>query len=368
MNSGENLGTIHYFSSFYNEFIARELGWICHNLREMDSILIEKILDSKGKIVVAIGSNYAELDLLREFSKIPLYIHLYADETYDPGLTFQLLTLKNVKKIIRSYPIPSKNFLKIQILFFYSLFINFPLWINCRWKLLLPSLVRTQVFIVRQQVVKYLHVLFRKESISILVGYTNLFAQSICKIFPNLDEKDSLLNKVDNTLVAAYSRKIKMNFMGQSGSVFRESVINAARKVFLPESSLFNIRMGFGGTLGANNSTPDTGEEYARLLMNSDMTLCPPGNYSSFTFRQIEAIVCGSIPVSIRTFVNDPGVDAHMGTQPYMKYFSWISLFHFLQSISKRDLQRSLGEYRKNISNSLRSTNDRINELRQNKY
>ena len=118
----------------------------------------------------------------------------------------------------------------------------------------------------------------------------------------DLSKDSSLIDKnCEETL-----RIKEFSFVGQKGSVWREFAIARVRQSLNAEQFTYLERENFGGTLGANEATFQSASEYVQILKESRYAISPPGNYSGATFRWLESIICGAIPLQAFSHPSDP--------------------------------------------------------------
>jgi len=323
-----SLDTI-YVADTKNEFISRELGW-----KQITRAQFEQCHEIGDRLensyVFAIGSNKNELEILRSLPPRSIFVHLYADETYSPWLNIKLLRMKSVIAVIRSYPFEQMNLFQLQKLFLNSIRINFTSYHLCKFWKYFHRLLASQILVLRQMFIHLLHHFQKVQSIRFIPGYTNLFAASLTKITGLCESGESLLDNAHLLeFVSERLRKKEITFVGQRGTYWRRYVLDTAIDLCKDKSrekDFFQIRESFGGTLGANGASLLTGAEYVNDLLNSKFSLCPPGNYSSNTFRYCESLICGSIPVIAEGTPNDPSFSVLFGPRETCKKETWPSL------------------------------------------
>ena len=270
---------------------------------------IQKLIDVGIRPIVQIGQNSEEIVELQGFPKNSLIVHLYADETYQISNNIKLIRLPAAYKILRSYPIS-----RIRILgLLYSLASCFLDIFNSGNKLSIKKVIRYWaagiVMASRQIQIKLLENVNRKTSISFLLGYTDIFCNSYITAIHNgfeedIDDGASLFSISGSTLdKIIQSKEFDLCFIGQRGNIVREMAVNQSLKF---ANSRIVIRDKFGGSLGFNDSTAHTGIEYLELLLKSRFNLCPPGNYSGYSFRIMESLICATYPIVNNYPLTDP--------------------------------------------------------------
>jgi len=286
------------------EFKAKFLPKSGNYLDEM-----QRLIEGGIRPIVQIGQNPEEIIALKRFPKDSLIIHLYADETYRINTSIKLMKLPATYKILRSYPIPKLQILGI-FFSFYSLLLDV---LNSRTRLNVKNLAvfwaAGIVMASRQVQIKFLEKYYRKVSIPISLGYTDIFCNSYVNFMNGnfhepLDVNESLFQIKKTTLAKVLKGKESyLCFVGQRGNIEREIAVAQSLRM---QNSQIIIRDKFGGSLGFNDSTSVTGNQYLKLMLNSRFSLCPPGNYSGFSFRLMESLICGTYPIVKNYALTDP--------------------------------------------------------------
>jgi hypothetical protein len=328
-----------YVASFWSEFISRELGWEHFPLEEFKLETDWSQFDG-NVVVIAVGTNLSELNLLHKIPKKSVFVHLYADETYHPILNLKLLKCRSVKGVIRSYGIRKQRFVESELIFLKSVQLNFGLKHLQNLFRYTRSLLAGQILLLRQQFVLLIHRHYKVLSIDFVPGYTNLFAKTLLQVIGHDTSRESLLRL--NYLceyVSNIDRKFKFFFMGQNGTYWRRYAVDVLRhSQFLPMSAII-VRDSFGGTLGANGASLETGQEYVSGLLNSQVSICPPGNYSSSTFRYLESVICGAIPAIAEGIPTDTLFRAPFGPQETCKWARWEDLIRDCERLEEENRQ-----------------------------
>ena len=314
-----NTSRVLYFSEEKSQFLSREMGWEFHKKSQLSQIKVD-LCSKENVVVVLIGTKIDELELLKDFPENSLWVHLYADEIYSPKLNLALMKLKSVRGILRSYPLPETTLLGSLKRWIYA---------NSRFLLqrrrldsdFLHSCLSGLVIVGRQHFCKFLHLVYGISHISLIPGYTNLFASSIAEYVNGFGDGDiSLLSETSQKNIESSferPRKFAIGFVGQLGNAWRKFLLEQLMEtsnVLEDESIKLVSRNGFGGTVGANGADQHSGKEYVEILCNSSFVLVPPGNYAQSTFRFLESIVCGASPLFDFHSPTDPGYLPPFGT------------------------------------------------------
>ena len=262
---------------------------------------VRDLISSGVKPVIQVGPNKREaLDLIG-LPKSSVIVQFHADETYLPGVNFQIIRNPAVSMILRSYPIPKIKSSR----FFVSQFAGSrDLLQNLSFSNLLEYLKLVfagMVMVKRQVLIAVLERIYSKISVPMLLGYNDLFAESYCSV--NKIEKNSSLIEFAMDHMPIREKKNKIAFVGQSGKLTRRFAIKAMENI---SPSELILRDNYGGAIGIYGATLESGIENIQALKNSKLALCPPGNYSSHTFRIAESLICGAAPMFNQGSITDP--------------------------------------------------------------
>jgi hypothetical protein len=332
---------IEYYSNESIEYLTRELGWNWNPLCRLDSNLVLAQVDKIR--ILCVGQNPHELRRIDKFPLRSIWVLLYSDETLDPTLNKVTLSHPSVCGVIRHYPCksssPWKRIQKLtQSIKLNEISIHEVFSMN-----LLASLASSYVLTRRMSKVKRLHSKSKIVSVHLYLGYTNLFAKSYEKLMQdikgiNLNRTESLLEKSEE-FVFDMERIFQISFSGQKGKFWRAKAIREFEywSSLNPTTKMgLRLRDGFGGTLGANEVTPQVGIEYVRMLLSSRFALCPPGNYSIYTFRFLESILSGAMPMICLPCPSDP-LNNYDELKPSVAIFgTWSHSFSYAHGLSER--------------------------------
>jgi len=316
---------------------------------------IQKLIDAGIRPIVQIGQNFEEIVELQGFPKNSLIVHLYADETYQIRNNIKLIRLPAAYKILRSYPIS-----RIQPLsMFYSLASSFLDIFNSGKQVSIKKVIRYWaagiVMASRQILIKSLEYINRKNSISFLLGYTDIFCKSYISAIDTrfeevINDGISLFSIGGSTLDKMIkSKEFDLCFVGQRGNIVREMAVDQSLKI---KNSRIIIRDKFGGSLGFNDSTIDTGSEYLEIILNSRFNLCPPGNYSGYSFRIMESLICATYPIINSYPLTDPFFTNPIQVLQTTKFFkSWKTLISSKVDADEADINQNVERGRFFIEN-----------------
>ena len=346
------------------EFLARELGWESSSFEDLQSLSMQDFLRGNEEHVVLIGNDHREVKKISHLPEASVWVYVYADETYSPRLNFTILRCKAVKGVLRAYPLPSKHVFTLQ-----KLWIKYSVqFLKTPTSSLLEKLKLTfkgQVLVQRQCLARSLHQVYRKTNLNFVPGYTNLFAKALIKKLRIDNQQDSLLHAVlidsDNEIFGQSVRKFKFSFVGQKGNAWRQYLIISSKAHL--ESNAFHVicRDSFGGTEGANNAGVKTAHEYLTVLLDSTYVICPGGNYSSATFRLVESLIVGCIPIYSARSPIDPGYQVDfLQTEIYDPESPWSEIIDKAAKVSFDEitsewlrLTKALQIYLQGVTNSI---------------
>jgi len=334
-------GKIKYFSSHKVEFLDRELGWHFRKLNFAAPCAILKLVQAGESCVVLIGSNQTELEILDKLSEKSVWVYLYADETFIPAINGKVVKHDAVIGVIRAYPESNSSLLaSITKCLFNALRIigRSPLRIYFK---VLRNLPYGVFLIIRKYYVAKLHVKWQKKSIHLFPGYTDVFAVATLKLFHS--ENDVSTSLIDYALTSVESnRDMLLTFIGQSGSGWREYSLSRAREYFKEEEFNLKVNAVFMGTLGANGASNDTAQHYVRALRSSLYSLCPPGNYSYGTFRFLESLISGALPILALNCSYDSNYEVPVDISWKTISGTWDENFSRVRSLSDTERQGCL--------------------------
>jgi len=304
-----------YFSPERSEFISNELGWIQIDQFEAFLDLARGLLSSNNFDLILVylcGNERSECGYLEKLPKNSVWVYLYADETYSPRLNSLVLGTDSVLGVIRPYWHKKVGFRKKWFQFFVTtLAENSNLKLIPFFKLGAAGLV----MLLRQYCVKMITNRHGKRVIKAPLGYTNNFARvyrdlSDINTFPN-----SLISHALKKEPEGRTRKIFLSFVGQTGNTQRSKFIDSAELKKATSSMYSHLqfriikRIGFGGTIGSNDVTFETIKEFLEIGKDSKFGLCPPGNYAGQTFRFLELLILGALPIECPFVISDPSYE-----------------------------------------------------------
>ena len=356
------MNSVFYFSSEPSEFISRELGWKFFHLEYLGKLVNSSQDENAISCVLLVGNNYKELKVLDVLKPNSVWIFLYADETYSPKLNRKLLSKKSVIGVIRAYPSSTQSLYKSLVMLSKSWLLSFK-EVDALPKIrLILATPRGIVFILRKHFVTWLHLIFEKPNLSLMPGYTNLFARAYCEAL-NIEENSdmSLLDSFEQAVEFYASKKYFINFVGQKGKWWREYAIWKASSYFDGSEFFLTERAGFGGTINANGASSKSAMEYLGILRSSRFTLCPPGNYSYGSFRILESLIARSIPVISPSFSWDSSFQITTESPEFnFQKSSWDKQFTRAREITDWESRELIRSYVDGVKTNFKRVNQAI--------
>lgn len=318
-----HLNQVCYLAQEYNHYLSRELNWIFVEQQELMNFSALQKKYENATWIFLLGNNLSELKYFNQFARKKFWIYLYGDETFSPIRNFVILRNKYVKGVIRPYPLPKGRYWPTQLKWFRNSLRLLKTKKSIFFKAI-TLIVYGQVIVSRQFFSKMLHRLFNKRNINSIPGYTNLFAESFLRKFSHQLSNPSLTQiGRSNITETSESRCWPLSFVGQTGNVSRESAIITAKSCQGSKNFKCVTREKFGGTRGSYNASNATADEYLEILFRSKFSLCPGGNYSTATFRFLESIILGAIPIVSLESPTVPGYELPFGDRLIATRRSW---------------------------------------------
>lgn len=351
------------------EFLSREMGWQFQPLSVLDSLEVTTTSNEGWVSIVLIGGDRSEIEKIRLLPNQSVWVLLYADETYNPLINFDVLRCSAVKGVLRSYSIPGKSFSTLLRLWLsYSLV--FLKTSNSFSSLLgrLGLVLKGQIIIQRQYGIRLMHRFYRKASINFVPGYTNLFAKAIINELNIKDERPlslfTLTEQRQDLICDLTTRRLVACFVGQKGNLWRQYLIEQMDLNLPAGSTKLLLREKFGGTEGSNGAGLASAIEYLRTLLSSQFAICPGGNYSSATFRLVESLIAGCVPVVNQNSPSDPGYEiSFLDFTSLNGRLTWNEKLQQVNLTSPSAIRNEAVRLRKDFTSYLTQISERLLEL-----
>jgi hypothetical protein len=342
-----------------HEFWRREFK--AEVLKKDENYLIRaKNLISSGVVpVIQVGPSRQEALDLRELPRASVIVQFHADETYLPKINFQIIRNPAVSMILRSYPTPKfrlSNFFSSQVAGLKDLSQNFSLSNFLEY---LKLVFAGMIMIKRQLFIAILERIYSKVSVAMPLGYNDLFVESCCDFYA-VEKNLSLIDFALNDFMAS-KKKTKIAFVGQSGKLTRQFAIKAMESISPKELIL---RDNYGGAIGIYGATLESGIENIQALRNAKLALCPPGNYSSHTFRIAESLICGAAPMFNQASITDPICSySYLNDEILGLPKSWKKKLEVAVGFDQEHLDSYIEKSLKNLSSEIERVKNKIIEV-----
>jgi len=128
------------------------------------------------------------------------------------------------------------------------------------------------------------------------LGYSNRFVNEL-QILGVLGGNSIMPSLMASNLQEQHKPLFQISFMGQKGSYLRRHLTCSFSKI---PNNYMQLYDSWGGDSVSYKST-----SYVETLLKSKFVLCPPGNWSSETWRYGESIICGAIPIITEVSIQD---------------------------------------------------------------
>jgi hypothetical protein len=299
-----------------SEFLRREFSL---TLTELTELVEEQII--KSDLFYIATANLFELkDVFEKCKSKSVVIFFFGNETYDIPQYEWLNKYSGKIKFAFIYNLPRRTSFKITVRCLMGAIVDggLLLWNKERnifrnFKNGIDLMRRT-----RKLTIDFPHLDFPQ-------GYSRRFVREIKIAGINIGE-NSILDQGPISI----SHKIKrIDFVGQNGSWCRELAIKVLAKKnigFIP-----TYTQGWGG---ANQGVLTT---YIDSLIQSELTLNPPGNLTNRTHRYVESLIFNSLPIMPPSTLQDPHLWGVWSESRDSKYFSWKKQINHALKLSLQD-------------------------------
>lgn len=339
LDRDDALGNIkgYVLTTAQEQFWVREFGFeVSYPSFEAANRLLEKHVIP----IVEIRDGIQGYLQLPESSIIAL---LNTDEKHDYEMFKSIIECDVFIGVIRQYKIHEKRNMHLSSVVFFGIVESLKILEVLTIKRTLGWLIEGLQMRRRQIKIANLSKKTNKGIIEIPLGYTDYFAETFLgkisqrKIIDR-NEKSSLLELAIKDLKFLNSIKVgKFVFIGQSGQIVRRHAIEALKNF---TSTKIVVREGYGGVSSNENRKLRIGEEYVSGLMESKVSVCPPGNISGNSYRITESLICGSYPAVMSNVLCDPQfespvIEVLQGRKPR----TWYRYLKKLEKVSEEELQ-----------------------------
>ena len=299
-----------------SEFLRREFSLTLTELTPS----IEKHINKSDIFYIATANPYELKSVFENCKSKSVVIFFFGNETYDVPQIQWLNKYSNKIKLAFIYNLPRKTPFKISLRCLLGAISDggLLLWNRERnifrnFKNGIDLMKRT-----RNLTIDFPHLDFPQ-------GYSRRFVTEIKLAGINIG-KDSIL---DQAPVEISLKDKKIDFVGQNGSWCRELAIKV-----LAKKNIGFIPTYTQGWSGANQGALTT---YINSLIQSELTLNPPGNLTNRTHRYLESLIFNSLPIMPPSTLQDPHLWGVWSESSYRKYFSWKRQINYALKLSLHD-------------------------------
>jgi hypothetical protein len=282
-------------------YLNRELGIRLYFGGNQKVQQISKVKNGEYAIIF-LDSSIDDLSFLDDFPERSVVVFLVSDETYNISLTIRLLNHRAVDCVYRDYPLGNlRSIVRYPKTIVVTLLQCFIFKIKLRtW---FKSLFAGQIIIVRQAAMYFFSKIKSKPLKHIPLGYTWGFAVHFA-IDNSLENSESFISFSYRKLIQSelFPKNQESYFSGQRGNFDRQAFLALAERSKLNIDKVYD---SFGGP-SAPKDRERAEKSYYLGLKQSRFSLCPPGNYSSETFRFLESLLLQSVPLMSRGIISDP--------------------------------------------------------------
>ncbi len=335
---------IHVFTHSQSEFWNREVN--C-KVWEPNSQLIDLLRDliSQGfKPIVEVSQN---LELFQSFPQNSLIALFNSDEKFDFSISETCLRSNVFVGLIRQYEIQRSDAKQIILAILNGFLESLRIMDRKTPRRTLGWLIEGIGMTLRQRKIAALGKKLGKTIINLPLGYTDFFVESynqeiFSKFKKEITVEESLLSFALNNSELFDNKKINFIFIGQIGQIVRQYAIEALKRF---DSKRLVLRNGYGGISNEENRKLRIGEEYVSGLMESRISVCPPGNISGNSYRIMESLICGAYPAVMSNVLCDlqfksPITEVLQGRKPH----SWYRYLMKLEKVPAAEIQEKVVE------------------------
>ena len=285
-----------------SEFLQREFSLILTKLSES----IEKLISNLNLFYIATADPIELTKILENCKANSAVIFFFGNETYDIMQTECLNQFSSKIKFAFIYNLPKKTSFTIPLRCFIGALADGGLFLWKRERNIFRNF-KNGIDLMRRTRKLTLHF----PHLDFPQGYSRRFVKEIKMAGINLGDGSIL----DQAPLNIRPKSRKISFVGQSGSWCRELAINVMTK-----KSVESIPTYTQGWSGANQGSLTI---YINSLIQSKLTLNPPGNVTNRTHRYLESLIFNSLPIMPPSTLQDPHFWGVWSEQNEKQYFSW---------------------------------------------
>ena len=312
-----NFETLNHTNYPEKEFLKRELG-----------ITLKKGLNrnrvSEKNFLYVASNNIRELeDIFKSAESRQIVLLWLGNETYDLNLyRFFQEYKEKIKHLFLCYYPARPTLLNLFKLYIGAMFDKSFFY---RWgKVHGFRVAKNGIDLIKRTKIMSKH----KNVTALPLGYTNVFVKQIKYFSPMLSSKESVLEFAKN--LVSTKKSIEISFFGKEGEWGRHLALNILLKADL--NKLIKIKTyGWGGD-------KFQGTEYFESIFNSRFVLAAPGHISNQSFRYLESLILGALPLTPPSTLQDPHIgNFWTSNNKKIKFYSWTYLINNQTKISETE-------------------------------
>ena len=328
------------------EFLKREFGLI---LTEINTSNLPTIKNSE--ICIFATTNPIELEaIIKDSNPDSLIVFILGNETYSVPIFEYLNNYKDRIKLALIYNLPKRTSYWITFRCFLAAIYDGGLFFKNDGVHLIRNFKNGIDFMRRNRKIQILY-----PHSNFPLGYTNMFVKELNALGLATDHK-SLFN--DDFLNQFINSKIQtMSFIGANGSWARRLAIKKMRK--LVRDNQMKVVQDSYKSLG----TPfESNASYIKSLIDSKFVLCPPGNLTNKTFRYLESLLMGALPILPPATIQDNHQwDTWMESSDKIRY-SWTKCINQALGMSESDRKEKVTKALASELGKIRAVNTKIDQ------
>jgi hypothetical protein len=184
------------------------------------------------------------------------------------------------------------------------------------------------------------------------VGYSERFVKELELSGYNFGQKESLLGI---SPLSSPTGRDGVSFMGQKGTWYRRRMISQFDE--MPGAQI-ETYSSWGG-----NPVEQPKADYVKSILRSKFVICPPGNVSSESFRYMESIILGAIPILTEVSVQDFTRHNYWPKDSELDLRTYLTLWGNLQKKSEDELSTLYFALLRHLNSEIASIKKHISRL-----
>jgi hypothetical protein len=303
------------------EFLKREFGLILTEINTSNLPIINNL-----ETCIFATTNPIELEpVIKNSNTNSLIIFILGNETYSVPIFEYLNNYKDKIKLALIYNLPKRTSFWITFRCFVAAIYDGGLFFKTDGVNLMRNLKNGIDFMRRNRKIKILY-----PHSDLLLGYTNMFVKELNALGLAKDSK-SLFN--DDFFNQFLNSKTKtMSFIGANGSWTRRLAIRQMERL-VRDNQVKVVQDSYK----ILNRPLESSTSFIKSLIDSKFVLCPPGNLTNKTFRYLESLLMGALPILPPATIQDNHLwDTWVESSDKIRY-SWTKCIKQALGMSESD-------------------------------